>query len=298
MDNKERFKRVEYRKTEEESGHIHRTFIQRFLAVVQDNKLAMASLILLGIIIIAVMMAPFASHDPDKINVINKLKPPGEGHIFGTDSLGRDCFARALYGGRVSLQVGVFAMLVSTVFGTIWGTISGYLGGMTDIIMMRIVDIMMSIPSFLLLIILNAFISPGLFTMVFMISMFSWMGLARIARAETMTLKERDYILASRCMGESRWRIVLHHIIPNMLPTIIVSGSLSIANAILTESSLSFLGFGVQMPMASWGNMLQGAQSHILDRPYLAFFPGMLILVTVLCFNVLGDMLRKVFESE
>lgn len=275
-----------------------RKFLRRFLEQLKEQKLAIVSLFLLGIILVAVLLAPLTSHDPDRIDVRHKFQAPGEGHLFGTDNLGRDYFTRALYGGRVSIQVGFLAMVVTTVIGTLWGTVSGYLGGIVDVIMMRIVDILMSIPTFLLLIILNAFIAPGLFTMVLMISMFSWMGLARITRAETMTLKERDYVLAAKCMGAKGWQIILYHMIPNILPTIIVSGNLSIANAILTESSLSFLGFGVQMPKASWGNMLQGAQAHILDKPYLAVFPGALILITVLCFHVLGDVLRSVFDSE
>lgn len=273
-------------------------FLSRFWERLREQKLAMVSLVLLGIVLLAVSLAPLAPCDPDRIDVLHKLQPPGEGHLFGTDNLGRDYFTRALYGGRISIQVRFFTMVVTTIIGTLWGTVSGYVGGVVDVIMMRIVDILMSIPTFLLLIILNAFIAPGLFTMVLMISMFSWMGLARIARAETMTLKERDYVLAAKCMGANGWQIIWHHMIPNMLPTIIVSGNLSIANAILTESSLSFLGFGVQMPMSSWGNMLQGAQAHILDKPYLAVFPGGLILLTVLCFHVLGDVLRSVFDSE
>lgn len=295
---KNRFQRTIYQKMEEKNISVHRSFGQRLISEIRANKLAMFSVIVLGIIIVAVILAPLAPYDPDRIDAGSKLLAPGKEHWFGTDNLGRDYFTRALYGGRVSLQVGVFSMLVSTVFGTLWGTISGYLGGVADLVMMRIVDILMSIPSFLLLIILNAFIAPGLVTMVFIISLFAWMGVARIARAETMTLKERDFVLASRSMGEKKLLIMLFHIVPNMIPTIIVSGSISIANAILTESSLSFLGFGVQLPMSSWGNMLQGAQAQILVRPYMAFFPGLLILLTVLSFNVLGDVFRKVFEAE
>lgn len=297
-ENTSHFQRTGFRKEDEKLEFLHLTFGQKLKQGIFSNKLAVFSIIVLGIIIIAVLMAPFSPYDPDRIDVASKLLPPGKEHFFGTDDLGRDYFTRALYGGRVSLQVGVFSMFVSTVFGTVWGTISGYLGGNVDIVMMRIVDIMMSVPSFLLLIILNAFIAPGLVTMVFIISLFAWMGVARIARAETMTLKERDFILASRAMGERPVFIILFHIVPNMIPTILVSASISIANAILTESSLSFLGFGVQLPTSSWGNMLQGAQSQILVRPYLAFFPGLLILLTVLSFNVLGDVLRKVLESE
>lgn len=299
MDNKKAvFTRIEQKMQIKKGEYTYKSFGKRFLEELKGNKLAMISIAFLAIIIIAVFMAPLSPYDPDKVEVLQKFQPPGKEHWFGTDNLGRDYFTRALYGGRVSLQVGFFSMLVTTVLGTIWGTISGYAGGIVDIVMMRIVDIMMSVPSFLLLIILNAFIAPGLVTMIFIIGIFSWMSVARIVRAETMSLKQRDYILASKCLGEQKIKIVLFHIIPNIIPTLIVAGSLSIAGAILTESSLSFLGFGVQMPTASWGNMLQGAQSHVLDRPYLAVFPGMFILATVMSFNVLSDVLRKTFEAE
>lgn len=293
-----RFKRIEHN-NQPKTKQFHRlTPWQRYKNELKKNKLALFCIFILLVIIIAVLLAPLSPYDPDKMDVAHKFTPPGREHFFGTDNLGRDCFTRILYGGRISIQVGVFSMLVSTIFGTFWGAASGYIGGLTDMIMMRIIDIMMSIPSFLLLIILNAFIAPGLITMIFIISLFAWMGVARIVRAETMSLKERDFILAAKCLGKQQWKIILFHIIPNILPTIAVSASISIANAILTESSLSFLGFGVQLPMSSWGNMLQGAQSHILDKPYLALFPGLFILVTVLSFNVLGDTLRKTFEAE
>lgn len=298
MDKRDKFIKIEYTAEIKRKTSIHKNIVEKFMTLMKESNVAILSVFILVLIILIVLAAPLSPYDPDKMDVASKLLPPGKAHLFGTDSLGRDCFTRVLYGGRVSLQVGFFSMLVSTVFGTIWGTISGYIGGYTDIFMMRIIDIMMSIPSFLLLIILNAFIAPGLITMILIISLFAWMGVARIVRAETMSLKERDFILAAKCLGETKTKIILRHIIPNVFPTIIVSASISIANAILTESSLSFLGFGIQMPMSSWGNMLQGAQSHLLDRPYLAIFPGAFILTTVLSFNVLGDVLRKAFEAE
>lgn len=293
---KDKFVRINYQPELQRTEYQQKSFLHSFVLEIKANKLAIAAVVFLMVIFVAVLLAPLSPYDPDKMDVVHKLQPPGNGHLFGTDNLGRDYFTRALYGGRVSLQVGFFSMLVTIIFGTVWGTISGFAGGIVDVIMMRIVDIMMSIPSFLLLIILNAFIAPGLFTMVFIISIFAWMGVARIVRAETMSLKERDFILASRCLGEKKRNIIWFHIIPNMIPTVIVAASISIANAILTESSLSFLGFGVQLPMSSWGNMLQGAQAHVLDRPYLAVFPGIFILLTVLSFHVLGDVLRKTFE--
>lgn len=264
----------------------------------KENKLAMICLILLGVIMIASLLAPLSSYDPDAMDLRSKLQLPSKEHFFGTDSLGRDYFTRALYGGRVSLTVGFFSMLVSIIVGTLFGTISGYIGGVTDNLMMRFVDILMSVPSFLLIIIINSFLSPSIFTMIIIIGIFSWMGVARIVRAETMSLKERDFVLAAKNLGARNLEIMFFHIIPNMVPSIIVAASISIARAILTESSLSFLGFGVKLPMSSWGSMLQSAQEHIMDVPTLALFPGVLILLTVLSFNALGDVLRNALEPK
>ena len=275
-----------------------RGIFYNLLMSLKENKLAIICLIILIIIIIASLLAPLSSYDPDAMDLRSKLLLPNKEHFFGTDNLGRDYFTRALYGGRVSLTVGFFSMLVSVIVGTIYGTISGYIGGTIDNLMMRAVDIFMSVPSFLLIIIINSFLSPSMFTMVVIIDMFSWMGVARIVRAETMSLKERDFVLAAKNMGAGNMEIMLIHIIPNMIPSIIVAASISIARAILTESSLSFLGFGVKLPMSSWGSMLQNAQSQIMDLPTLALFPGALILLTVLSFNVLGDVLRNALEPK
>lgn len=275
-----------------------RGIFYNLLISLKENKLAIICLIILIIIIIASLLAPLSPYDPDAMDLRSKLLLPNKEHFFGTDNLGRDYFTRALYGGRVSLTVGVFSMLVSVIVGTIYGTISGYIGGTIDNLMMRAVDIFMSVPSFLLIIIINSFLSPSMFTMVVIIGMFSWMGVARIVRAETMSLKERDFVLAAKNMGAGNMEIMFIHIIPNMIPSIIVAASISIARAILTESSLSFLGFGVKLPMSSWGSMLQNAQSHIMDVPTLALFPGALILLTVLSFNVLGDVLRNALEPK
>ena len=275
-----------------------RGIFYNLLMSLKENKLAIICLIILIIIIIASLLAPLSSYDPDAMDLRSKLLLPNKEHFFGTDNLGRDYFTRALYGGRVSLTVGFFSMLVSVIVGTIYGTISGNIGGTIDNLMMRAVDIFMSVPSFLLIIIINSFLSPSMFTMVVIIGMFSWMGVARIVRAETMSLKERDFVLAAKNMGAGNMEIMLIHIIPNMIPSIIVAASISIARAILTESSLSFLGFGVKLPMSSWGSMLQNAQSQIMDLPTLALFPGALILLTVLSFNVLGDVLRNALEPK
>ncbi|MBU5255424.1 ABC transporter permease [Tissierella praeacuta] len=264
----------------------------------KQNKLGIIALIIISILILTSIFAFLSTHDPNKIDVMNSLSFPSKEHIFGTDEMGRDYFARSLYGGRVSLIVGFLSMLISTVIGTIVGTISGYFGGRVDSLIMRCIDILMSIPTFFLILILNAYLKPGIQNIIIIIGLFSWMGIARIVRAETLTVKEREYVLYSKVIGEKPNIIILKHIIPNILPTVIVASTLNIANAILTESSLSFLGLGVRQPDSSWGSMLKYAQGYIGDAPYLALFPGILILLTVLSFNILGDVFRVAFEPK
>lgn len=196
------------------------------------------------------------------------------------------------------MAVGVLSMLITIVVGTTVGTLSGYFGGIIDNIMMRFLDIFMSIPSFFLLMILNAYLKPGIGNIIVIIGLLSWMDVARIVRAETLTLKEREFILYSKTAGGKIWHIIRKHIIPNAMPSIVVAASLNIASAILTESALSFLGLGVQQPNASWGSMLNNAQGYIGDATYLALFPGLFILLTILAFNVLGDVLRKALSRR
>ncbi len=264
----------------------------------KQNKLGIIALIIIFILIISSVFAFLAPHDPNKIDVMNSLSFPSKEHIFGTDEMGRDYFARALYGGRVSLTVGFLSMIISTIIGTIVGTVSGYFGGKVDSIIMRTIDILMSIPTFFLILILNAYLKPGIQNIIIIIGLFSWMGIARIVRAETLSVKEREYVLYSKVIGEKSNVIILKHIIPNIFPTIMVASTLNIAGAILTESSLSFLGLGVRQPDSSWGSMLKYAQGYMGDAPYLALFPGILILLTVLSFNVLGDVFRVAFEPK
>lgn len=264
----------------------------------RQNKLGIIALTIIFILVIASILAFLSPHDPNKIDVMNSLSSPSKDHIFGTDEMGRDYFARALYGGRVSLTVGFLSMIISTVIGTIVGTISGYFGGRVDSLIMRTIDILMSIPTFFLILILNAYLKPGIQNTIIIIGLFSWMGIARIVRAETLSVKEREYVLYSKVIGERSNIIMLKHIIPNIFPTVIVASTLNIAGAILTESSLSFLGLGVRQPDSSWGSMLKYAQGYIGDAPYLALFPGILILLTVLSFNILGDVFRVAFEPK
>ena len=264
----------------------------------KKNKVAMVSVVLLAVLVIAVLLAPLSPYDPYKLDASQKLQGISSSHWFGTDEYGRDYFTRTLYGGRVSLLVGFMSMIMTVVIGTSLGVFSGYVGGKVDMFLMSFTDIFLALPSMLLMVILNTFLKPGLPTLIVVLSLFSWASVARITRAETMSLKERDFVVATQNLGASNFRVIIKHIIPNILGPVIVAASLSVANAILMESSLSFLGLGVQIPRASWGSMLQGAQAHILDYPLLAVYPGVMILITVLSFNLLGDILRNALEPK
>lgn len=263
-----------------------------------SNKMAVVCSALILLIILAAILAPLSPYDPDASSVAEKMQGISSAHILGTDDIGRDTFTRTLYGGRVSLMVGFASMCVAVIIGTLIGTISGYMGGIVDTILMRIVDIFMSVPSLLFIIVVYAFMPRNLVTLVGMLAFFSWTKVARVVRAQTLTLKERDFVIAAKALGVKQSTIIRKHIIPSLMPQIIVAASLSIASAILDESALSFLGYGVQLPMASWGSMLQTAQKFILHNPVMAVEPGMMILITVLCFNVLGDMLQQILDPK
>nr|WP_260447564.1 ABC transporter permease [Listeria booriae] len=263
-----------------------------------SQKRGIFAIAVLLILALACGFAFLSPYDPNALSIQDKLLPPSSSHWFGTDDHGRDYLTRVLYGGRVSLTVGFFAMLIALVVGTVAGTVSGYFGGFVDSLLMRFLDIFMSIPSFFLLMILNAYLKPGIGNIILIIGLLSWMDVARIVRAETLSLKEREFILYSKSSGAGVWHIITRHIIPNAMPSIVVAASLNIAAAILTESALSFLGLGVQQPNSSWGSMLNNAQGYIGDATYLALFPGALILLTILSFNVLGDVFRKGLEPR
>lgn len=259
---------------------------------------AIVSLAFLALVILASLLAPLSRYDPNAVDLTHKFQNPSAQHWFGTDDFGRDYFTRILYGGRVSLSVGLLTMLVAISFGTLYGIIAGSSGGIVDTLMMRIVDILMAIPSFLIIITLNVYLEAGMGTMVMTISLFSWMSVARIVRAEVLSLRERDFILAARGLGAHKSWIIFRHMVKNVSASVLVASTNSIAGAILTESSLSYLGFGIKVPNASWGGMLENAQTYILTKPVLAVYPGFCILFTVLCFNVLGNSLRTTLDPK
>lgn len=292
-----RFERVKIEETNTAAKY-ERGLIGDILLTLKENKLAMMCAIILLIITLMAFLAPLSPYDPDAQDVMSILQKPSAKHWFGTDELGRDYFTRALYGGRISLSVGFLSMLLSTTLGTLIGTFSGYMGGRIDSLLMRFTDIFMSVPSMMLMVVINSIFPPKVWSMIIILGLFEWCQIARITRAETLSLKERDFVLAAKHLGASHANIIFKHIIPNMSSSIIVAGSLAVARAILTESALSFVGLGVQLPKASWGTMLQSAQMYMTDVPTLAVFPGVFIVLTVFSFNILGDALRVALEPK
>ncbi|OJG25749.1 hypothetical protein RR47_GL001255 [Enterococcus columbae DSM 7374 = ATCC 51263] len=244
------------------------------------------------------MLAPFIPIDPNQTDVSQLSQLPSFKHFFGTDEVGRDYFIRVIYGGRISLTVGILAMLTATTIGSLVGLISGYFGGKIDQILMRIVDVLSSIPWLVLVIVLSVFLKPGFGTIILVIGGFSWMSIARLIRAETLSVKSRDYVLYAQFLNRPFIYIIQKHILPAILPTLIVASSLSISGAIMTESALSFLGIGIQQPLASWGSLLQNAQTSLQKAPHMAILPGIFIICTIYSLNNLGEMLKNYLQRK
>lgn len=277
--------------------------IYEFWRAFRKNKLAVGASIVLIIIILMAVAAPLlATHNPFLISLgkeYAKLRP-SVNHYFGTDHMGRDIWSRMLFGARISLMVGFLTMLISVTLGSVYGAVSGYYGGRVDSAMMRTVDILLSLPSFFLLIIVAAFEKPNFFGIAVIIGLTSWMRVARLVRGQFLSLKEQEFVEAARSLGYSNSRIIFVHILPNVTAPIIVNATLLVASAILMESALSFLGLGVQPPQFSWGSMLNASRDIILLRqaPWMTFFPGLAIFITVLCFNFFGDGLRDALDPK
>ena len=264
----------------------------------KSSKSALFSLVFLALVVLISIFAFLIPINPDAIDTSSMLQLPSAAHLFGTDELGRDYLSRTIYGGRVSLIVGVLAMIISTAIGVGVGTISGYCGGKIDNLLMRFVDIISSIPWMILVTVVSIFLKPGLQAIIIVIGLFSWMEIARLVRAETLSIKEREYVLYAVSIGQASWKIILKHIILSVFPTIIIAATAGIADAIMTESSLSFLGIGIQQPMSSWGNLLKNAQTNLQSAPYMAILPGVLIILTIYSFNKLGNVLRVFVEPK
>ncbi len=266
---------------------------------------AIFGLIVLSVLIIACLFAFLSPFDSEKSNLPEKFLPPSSTHFFGTDALGRDLLTRILYGGQISLAVGGIAVAISLLIGVPIGALAGYYGGKVDTILMRFTDAFLSLPSFLVLILLAAmlreveipfFQQSSVVTISFVIGVLSWMTFARLVRAAFLTLRELDYVSAARALGSSDRRIILGHILPNGIGVVIVEATLQLGYAIIQEAGLSFLNFGIQQPTPSWGNLIYTAQDHFTKYPWLAIFPGLAIFLTIISVNYIGDGLRDAFD--
>jgi len=265
----------------------------------KSNKLALAGSILVLTLFIVAFLAPLISlYDPTEINVKEILLPPSKAHLLGTDELGRDVFSRMIWASRVSLKVGFIAVGIAVGIAIILGSLAGYYGGRVDNIIMRFVDIMLCFPTFFLILAVIAILEPSITNIMIVIGITSWPGIARLLRAEFLSLKEREFVAAARALGASDWRIIFNHILPNALAPVVVAVTLGVAGAILTESALSFLGIGVQPPTPSWGNILTSGKAYIDFAWWLSLFPGLAILITVLGYTLLGEGLKDALNPR
>ena len=274
--------------------------LRRFL----KHRLAVLALLALALVVLLAAGATWSSYAPTQQEPANPFQAPSAAHWFGTDELGRDIFTRILYGGRVSLAVGLFSTLLTITLGVLIGALSGYYGGWLDNLLMRITDAFLTFPTIFVLILLGAalrdqpvqWLKNSVLMVIVIIAALSWMWPARLIRGLFIVLRERDFIAATRSLGGNNARIIFRHILPNCIGPILVSGTLQMASAIITESGLSYLGFGVQPPTPTWGSILSTAQTHVFRAPWLAIYPGVMIFITVMAINYIGDGLRDAFD--
>ena len=260
------------------------------------NRAALLGLVLIVMIVVLALAAPLvARYDPEAIDLVNMRKAPSGQHWFGTDDLGRDVFARVVYGSRTSLMIGFIPSIISLVLGTLLGLMAGYLGRHVDNLIMRLADVVLAFPSLLLAMVVMYTLGSSILNMFIALSIINWAGTARVVRAQTLSLKEKEFVEAARSMGVSRWKIVFRHILPNCLPNLIVLFTLDIPGAIMWESSMSFLGVG-DPSAASWGLMVSQGKGYAYMCPWLILAPGLAILITVMAFNFLGDGLRDAID--
>jgi len=263
------------------------------------NRLSLAALAVVAVIIFVALCASVISpRNPMAIDVHNVLSPPSVAHPFGTDELGRDVLSRMIWGSRVSLKVGFIAVGLAILVGTLIGSIAGFYGGRVDALLMRFVDIMLAFPTFFLILAVISVLEPSIYTIMVVIGFTGWMDVARLVRAEYLTLKERDFVVAARASGAGNLRIIFRHILPNALSPVFVASAFGVAGAILIESGLSFLGLGVQPPDPSWGNILTSGKDNIEVAWWLSLFPGLAILATVLSYNLVGEGLRDALDPR
>jgi len=263
------------------------------------NRMALAGGIIVILLFVVSLAAPWlAPYDPLAIDLTRILAPPSWQHWCGTDQLGRDVLSRMIWGAGISLKVGFVATGIAVLIGALLGALAGYYGGWWDMVIMRLVDVMLCFPTFFLILAVIAFLEPSIWNIMIIIGATGWMGIARLVRADFMSLKERDFVTAARVLGASDTRIIFRHILPNAMTSILVAATLGVAGAILTESALSFLGIGVQPPTPSWGNILTAGKDNLDIAWWLSLYPGLAILITVLGYNLLGEGIRDALDPR
>jgi len=267
----------------------------------KKNRLAVVGLLVILVLATIALAAPWLSpHDRDALNLRNRFKSPSSAHWLGTDDLGRDVLTRLMWGGRISLTVGLVSVSISLTIGVLMGSVAGYFGGMVDNVIMRLTDVFLSFPSLVLMILLATVFKPGIYTTMLAIGLVGWTRNARLVRGEFLSLRQRDFTEAARALGAAHSRLIFRHLLPNSLAPIIVSATLGVATAILAEAGLSFLGMGVQTPIPSWGNMLNTAMKMrvLIKYPFIWIPPGICIFVAVMSINLVGDGLRDALDPR
>ncbi len=288
----------------------NRLISRRFIKILRVNKLAIIGAIIAVLVIAAALFTVVDQHlfkeklitavlyNPYQMNIFTKLQPPSLRHPFGTDQLGRDVLARIIYGAKISIQVGLMAVVLSGLIGTILGMLAGYFGGIFDDIMMRVVDILLAFPGIILAIAVAGFLEPSLINVIIALSVKSWVSYARLMRSKVMIIKGSEYIKAVHILGGSNYRILFKHLLPNAITPIIVQATMDLGAMMIAEAGLSFLGLGPQPPLPSWGNMLSLGRTYMINAWWLAVFPGLAIFLTVIGFNLLGDTLRDAYDPK
>lgn len=275
------------------------TFSTAMKRLWRENKLASASAIVILLFILAAIFAPLLTHYTfDGMDLLHRLAPPSKEHLLGTDEAGRDVLTRLLYGARISLLVGIVPTIISMLVGAVLGIIAGYNGGWVDTLIMRLADIMLAFPSMFLAMVIMYTLGDGMINIFLALALVNWASVARIVRSETLKLRESEFVEAARSIGVKRVVIMLRHILPNCIPSLIVLFTLNIPSAILSESSLSFLGIGIKAPQASWGLMVNTGRQFLYSQPWLSLSPSIAIMLIVLSFNFLGDGLRDVLDPH
>ena len=288
----------------------NRLIIRRFKRILKSNKLAIIGIIIVLLVVLSALftlvdqylfkqqLITAILYNPYELNIFAKLQPPSFNHLLGTDQLGRDVLSRIIYGAKISIQVGLLAVVLSGIIGTIIGMMAGYFGGVLDDIIMRVVDILLAFPGIILAIAVAGFLEPSLINVIIALSVKSWVSYARLMRSKVMTIKSSEYIKAIHTLGGSNFRILLKHLLPNAITPIIVQATMDLGAMMIAEAGLSFLGLGPQPPIPSWGNMLSLGRTYMINAWWLAVFPGIAIFLTVMGFNLLGDTFRDAYDPK